>query len=94
VLGSEINAVSAASAKFVCTPHPDPTPRFALPAGARGFTSYDTLPRQGEASNILDLLASDAMREELFEDYPCPENQHITAALGYAANKLSIVSYA
>jgi uncharacterized protein (DUF433 family) len=39
-------------------------------------------------SDILDLLASGAKREEILEDYPYLENQDITAAPEYAAKQL------
>jgi len=39
-------------------------------------------------SDILDLLASGATREEILEDYPYLEDQDISAALEYAAKQL------
>ena len=37
--------------------------------------------------DILDLLAADASREEILQDYPVLEPQDITAALEYAARQ-------
>jgi len=39
-------------------------------------------------SDILDLLASGASREEILKDYPYLEDQDISAALEYAAKRL------
>ena len=39
-------------------------------------------------SDILDLLAAGASREEILADYPYLEDQDITAALEYAAKQL------
>ena len=39
-------------------------------------------------SDILDLLASGATREEILEDYPYLENADINATLEYAAKRL------
>ena len=39
-------------------------------------------------TDILDLLASGATREEILEDYPYLEDQDISAALEYAARQL------
>lgn len=38
-------------------------------------------------SDILDLLASGATREQILQDYPYLEADHITAALQYAARQ-------
>ncbi|QEA40079.1 DUF433 domain-containing protein [Pistricoccus aurantiacus] len=37
--------------------------------------------------DILDLLAADATREEILEDFPYLETEDITAALEYAARQ-------
>ncbi len=39
-------------------------------------------------SDVLDLLASGASREEILEDYPYLEDADISAALAYAAKQL------
>ncbi len=39
-------------------------------------------------SDVLDLLASGASREEILEDYPYLEDGDISAALAYAAKQL------
>ncbi|MEO7097756.1 MAG: DUF433 domain-containing protein [Luteolibacter sp.] len=38
-------------------------------------------------SDILDLIATGASRDEILEDYPFLENDDITAALTYAARQ-------
>lgn len=39
-------------------------------------------------TDILDMLAGGASREEILEDYPYLEDQDITAALNYAAQQI------
>jgi uncharacterized protein (DUF433 family) len=38
-------------------------------------------------SDVLDLIAEGASREEILEDYPFLENDDITAAVTYAARQ-------